>query len=496
MIARYESWWMNASASREKLAVFRVAFFAIVGVDAMLQISHAPRYGGFNVANLPIIASVLPELGRTGMMTVWVLQAYLAVRIAVGGATRWAVVALCCLFGYAYFISQLDSYQHHYLVFLALVLCCFVRWDRPGKLFAGKLESAWPIRTLLVVISIVYVFAAIAKLEAAWIDGTALTVQLSKPWVRQIVESWFGAPIVRDGALVDAGGYGTVAAILVLAELFLAIAIHIPKLRIAAFIVGVGLHLGFEFSGFEIGLFSYFMCAIYTLVLPDRWFVAMGRWLRPAFGMIDGAIASLRSRVTGSFSATWATAAVCFAGGAAGIAMLPYDGVTAAIVLVIVLGFAGVMERRRGSDAKRRAVASMSISHLVACVAIILTSSVTGTARDYHRYWAASLREMGNIEQAVPTYERAVELDPDYAPGHSSLANLYRRTGRHDEALEHYAIAQRLEPDNWRPYAGEAMTHDAMGRGGPALEAAQKALARNPNHGESQRIRARWENAQ
>lgn len=482
---RYESWWLDSTVSREKLAVFRTVFFLIVAIDAFMQISHAPRYGAsdFNVTNLPLIGSVLPELSRAGMATVWLLQAYLAFRIAFGGATRSAMVLLCAAFGYGYFISQLDSYQHHFLLFLVLFLCCFVRWDR-----SEKLESAWPIRAILVTLSVLYVFAAISKLEASWIDGHTLYFQVKKPWLHSVITN-FGDVQIEGGKLVDKGGYATAAALVVFIELFFAVGIHVRRLRYVVPVLGVAFHLGIEWSGFEIGLFSYFMCALYLLVLPDKLFGLA----RPAIDRLVELIASARKRLTGSWSASWIVAALCFAAAGMAIGWLSFPDMAVAVAATIAIGVFGVFERRRsGGGGKHRAVVAIAVTHLAACLAIAALNTQADTARDYHRYWAASLRQMGSLEKAVPIYERAVQLDTDFAGSHNSLANLYRRTGRHDQALEHYATAQRLEPSNWRPFAGEAMTHDLLENADQALAAAIKALALNPNHRESQQIKSKW----
>ena len=65
-----------------KLALVRVLFFGLLALDALLQISHAPRYGagGFNVAQLPGLDAIAP--GRALMATTQLVEAYLFVLAA------------------------------------------------------------------------------------------------------------------------------------------------------------------------------------------------------------------------------------------------------------------------------------------------------------------------------------------------------------------------------------------------------------------------------
>ena len=137
LVRRYQRFWLDTQVAPEVLAAFRFLFFAVLAVDLWLQVEHAPRYGagGFNVSHLPALDSILPVMTRPVVTALFIIQAWLAGLIAFGGGGRAAVVALTSLYGLTYFGSQLDSYQHHYLMFLVLLLCCFARWspeDRGG----------------------------------------------------------------------------------------------------------------------------------------------------------------------------------------------------------------------------------------------------------------------------------------------------------------------------------------------------------------------------
>src|SRR5687768_16997107 len=127
----WHAYWFESGVSRSKLNLFRFLFFAVLAVDCFLDLGHAPRYGagGFNVSNLPWLDWALPLPTRTGFLLCCVAGSYLALRAAFGVLTTWSVRLLTALFAYRYFISQLDSYQHHYLVFLLLFIACFIPWE-------------------------------------------------------------------------------------------------------------------------------------------------------------------------------------------------------------------------------------------------------------------------------------------------------------------------------------------------------------------------------
>ncbi|MBZ0237543.1 MAG: HTTM domain-containing protein [Deltaproteobacteria bacterium] len=263
--------WFALEISWAKLVVFRVVFFGLMAVDAFLQLPHASRYGagGFNVPHFTWLP--LPEPGRASITFVHGALAILFALVAQGALARVALPLAAALYGWAYFSSQLDSYQHHYLMWLLLVILCFAP-RAPDPLPRGAAPDAprsvasWAIRLALVQCSIVYLWAAIAKMTPLWLDGTALYIQVRDGWARELIESI---------------GFARVSWLVLAAELFLAAALWFRKLWLPGFVAGVGLHVGIETIGLEIGLFSYLMIAVYLLLLPDVLFARSAAWLAP-----------------------------------------------------------------------------------------------------------------------------------------------------------------------------------------------------------------------
>ena len=188
---RYLDYFFEFSTTRAKLALFRVVFFSLIALDGIRRLPRAARYGAsdFNVGQLAWLEAILPAPERSAILLIFVLQAYLGLRIAMGVAMRSSLWLLTALYGYAYFVSQLDSFQHHYLIFLLLLLACFVPWYRDPDDSART--RSWAVRLILVQIGIVYAYAALAKCESVWLDGTVLGQQLPTGWTRDMAE-WLG----------------------------------------------------------------------------------------------------------------------------------------------------------------------------------------------------------------------------------------------------------------------------------------------------------------
>ncbi|HUS65433.1 MAG TPA: HTTM domain-containing protein [Kofleriaceae bacterium] len=450
-----ERFWLDFTMAPQALRLFRLLFFAVLALDMWLEMSHAPRYGAgdFNVSHLPALDGILPVPGRAFMVALFAVSAYLAALTAFAGARRPVLIALASLFGVFYFSSQLDSYQHHYLMFLVLVILCFADWRKGG----------WPLRLLLVQLSILYFYAAVSKMPAEWRGGQVLAAQVQEDWARAFIERL--------------GGFGKAAKLVIATELFLAGAIQVRALRPVAAAVGIPFHLFIELSGFQIGLFSYFMLALYALMLPERpvvWLV--DRW--------DHATARLLARPIGLVRG-----GVLVAVGVVVMITLPI-GVAAAAGATAAAVVGGWLVWRAPAGERARA----AFGHALACIAVALVAmpAFTDAARDHYRYWGGSARRLGDLDGAVTAYERAVELDPDFAQGHTSLANLYRRTGALDDAAREAAAAQALAPDDYRPFLVGAMVHDQTGNGLQALDAAERALALQPGEPDAERIAAKW----
>jgi len=418
--------WQDFELSWAKWTVFRFVFFGLQAVDAFWQVGHAPRYGagGFNVQQLP--GALLPEPSRVGMTFVYGALCVLFALIAQGAVVRWALPLATALYGYAYFVSQLDSYQHHYLIWLVLVLLCLVptRPDpSPGRVAWVR---AWSLRLLLVQLGLVYAWAAFAKLDGVWLDGSALARQVHTGWIRSQLESV---------------GYAPVAIAVLAVEITLAGTVWLRRAWPIAVPLGFGMHVGIELIGLDIGLFSYFMMALYLLLLPDAIFTGLVARLTALTAPLAKVPAGARLGLAG--------VVIVAALIVVGRHPLPLGKVAG---LAIGAGLAIVVTGAGTYPAKARTVALA-----IAPLALLLT--VTEVANDHFRMWAGSARRMGLATDERAAYQGLIAVDPTSEYGHYYLGRLELTAGKPDVAIEHFHAAEASEPRRARSYQAEAAAH-------------------------------------
>ena len=57
-----------------------------------------------------------------------------------------------------------------------------------------------------------------------------------------------------------------------------------------------------------------------------------------------------------------------------------------------------------------------------------------------------ALRETGKLDEAIVSYKKALEQKPDLAQAHEYLGVAYLKKGDRDSALKHYQILKKLDP--------------------------------------------------
>ena len=90
-------------------------------------------------------------------------------------------------------------------------------------------------------------------------------------------------------------------------------------------------------------------------------------------------------------------------------------------------------------------------------------------------YLLAALIDERSAADSLPLYQAAIDLDPDYAPGHVRYAEALERTGQFDEAARHYERAMRLMPANAHAHAGLGRLALSAGDAGSAARHLSRA---------------------
>lgn len=452
------TFWFGFEVAWAKLFVVRVVLFGLLAIDAVLQIRHAPRYGagGFNVAQIPGLEALGPS--REIYEIAQLVAAYLFILAALGVATRWVLPLVTSIYAWLYFTSQLDGYQHHYLVALILGISCFVPWERRADTTPGTPVRTWAIRLVLVQLGILYAWAAVSKMNSAWTDGRTLANQITGP-LRSLVDSSVGVKAAAKFAIIT--------------EVVLALTVWVRPAWFIALPIGVLFHTGILLSGLEIGLFAWLMLGLYLLLVPDRAFVWAAEQ-RPLV-LVRRALAKLR------FEGNVATGVaigggIALAIGAVLLCRIPHAFVVAIALALVPIGGA-IAVRLRGGNA-----AMFGVAHVIAIVLWVLVDRASTVAVDYYRFWGGSSRRLGDDAASERAYRKLAELQPDEGQGHYQLGRLLLKRGEETEGLSSLRRAQAEEPARARAYVAEAEYLASKGRTAEALAKAQEATYAEPEN--------------
>ena len=97
-----------------------------------------------------------------------------------------------------------------------------------------------------------------------------------------------------------------------------------------------------------------------------------------------------------------------------------------------------------------------------------------------HQELAVNLARAGLVNEAIPEYETALRLLPDYSWAHHNYATALVSVGRLDEAIAHYEIAARQKPKQAETHLGLALVLIQKQRVAEAIASLQRALELNP----------------
>ncbi len=457
-LVREPRFWFGFEVSWAKLSLARFVIFALLAVDALLQISHAPRYGagGFNVGQLPGLDAIGP--GRIGFELGQLACAYLFVHAAFGVATKLVVPVGAAIYAWLYFGSQLDSYQHHYLVVLVLLLACFIPWQRRDDAVPETKIRTWAVRLLLVQLGILYLWAAISKMSPAWLDGRTITGQITGS-LRSLIE--------------DSIGFKMTARFALLTELVLAVVVWIRPAWFIALPLGIAFHLGILASGLDIGLFAYLMLAFYVFVIPDRALV----WLAN-LAPLRALRSVLRAVRISNVVVAGAALALCVA---VSLLLARFTRFPSAFHVAIVLSaFPLVMITVTRLRGRTPVIPWLGLAHVVAIALWLLIDRTTTQVVDYYRFWGGNARRLGEPAVAEAAYRKLVEIAPDEPNGHFQLGRILIEGPDEEAGLRELHEAQRLEPLRSRAWMAEAQWLVKKGKKAEAIEKAQEAVYSEP----------------
>jgi tetratricopeptide (TPR) repeat protein len=103
------------------------------------------------------------------------------------------------------------------------------------------------------------------------------------------------------------------------------------------------------------------------------------------------------------------------------------------------------------------------------------------------RAWAAwynlgwTYRRAGRQEQAIPYFDKAIALKPDFAEAYVIRGAVLASLGRYAQAMDDYNRAIQSKPADARAYIGRAVAFDHLGRYAESLADSNRAIALRPD---------------
>ncbi|GHU59519.1 hypothetical protein FACS1894133_6470 [Clostridia bacterium] len=90
--------------------------------------------------------------------------------------------------------------------------------------------------------------------------------------------------------------------------------------------------------------------------------------------------------------------------------------------------------------------------------------------------------QVGEYDEAIANYTKAIELNPDYAMAYNSRGFAYRNLGEYDKAIADYTKAIELKPDYARAYFNRGYAFDDKGEYDKAIADYTKAIEFKPDY--------------
>ena len=254
--------------------------------------------GGFH---LPYVSFIEP-VSRQVYDWIHLAQYPLVIWLGIGFFSRFAAGGLLALQGYIFFADQMNFRNHPYFFMLILLFFLFAplddavsvrRWLRSRRsdacdprAYLGTLAPLTAQRLIQVQVCVVYVYAALHKINGYYLSGGFLARMFSKDLFDDLSGDFLQVFLSRDvlvwlRELTTEPHWFILPAILTIAvELSLPFALWSRRLRPYAFLAGLGLH-GSIAMVMNIKTFSIASLAAYVLFLhPDT----LPRWLQRQFG--------------------------------------------------------------------------------------------------------------------------------------------------------------------------------------------------------------------
>jgi len=129
-------------------------------------------------------------------------------------------------------------------------------------------------------------------------------------------------------------------------------------------------------------------------------------------------------------------------------------------------------------------IASRAGKHRLAVEYIEHAIKVYGSAPFFHNNLGEAYRALGRLSEAVASYRRAIELEPDFVDAHYNLGNALKDQELDGEAVASYRRALALRPDHAETHNNLGVVFRKQGKLDEAVACYRRALELNPTAAE------------
>jgi hypothetical protein len=208
--------------------------------------------------------------GDTAVLTGWALLLIAAIAMTVGWHSRLATILVFVLVHSfiqrgGYFFNAGDEILSIVALVLALSSCGMAlsldQRRRTGTFWSAETVAPWAIRFLQVLVSVIYLVTAQAKLAGrTWVEGSAVSFawRTDGRWALLPAPEW----MADNAILVNALTWGTL-----LVELAIAVLVWNRRLRFWVLGAGVVMHLAIMVN-LNVAFFSVAMFVLYIAFVP------------------------------------------------------------------------------------------------------------------------------------------------------------------------------------------------------------------------------------
>jgi len=107
---------------------------------------------------------------------------------------------------------------------------------------------------------------------------------------------------------------------------------------------------------------------------------------------------------------------------------------------------------------------------------------VDGIRSFYYNNIGNAYEAQGRLDEAIASYQRALEINPNLAVALYNLGIVYEAQGRLDEVIARYQRALEINPNHAVAWNNLGIAYEAQGRLDEAIACYQRALEINPNY--------------